>query len=55
MSFWFCMLSVSYTHLDLFSEGCGFTDDSVMTIAVGEALLVVGPEAAVKELSLIHI
>lgn len=24
---------------DLFSEGCGFTDDSVMTIAVGEALL----------------
>ena len=22
---------------DLFSKGCGFTDDSVMTIAVGEA------------------
>ena len=35
---------------DLFSEGCGFTDDSVMTIAVGEALLAVGPEAAVKEI-----
>ena len=33
---------------DLFSEGCGFTDDSVMTIAVGEALLAVGPEAVVK-------
>ena len=32
---------------DLFSEGCGFTDDSVMTIAVGEALLAVGPEAVV--------
>lgn len=31
---------------DLFSEGCGFTDDSVMTIAVGEALLAVGPEAS---------
>lgn len=35
---------------DLFSEGCGFTDDSVMTIAVGEALLAVGPEAVVKEI-----
>ena len=35
---------------DLFSEGCGFTDDSVMTIAVGEALLAVGPEAAVKRI-----
>ena len=35
---------------DLFSKGCGFTDDSVMTIAVGEALLAVGPEAAVKEI-----
>ena len=34
----------------MFSEGCGFTDDSVMTIAVGEALLAVGPEAAVKEI-----
>ena len=31
----------------LFSEVCGFTDDSVMTIAVGEALLAVGLEAAV--------
>ena len=35
---------------DLFSEGCGFTDDSVMTIAVGEALMAVGPKAAVKEI-----
>ena len=37
-------------NFDLFSEGCGFTDDSVMTIAVGEALLAVGPKAAVKEI-----
>ena len=37
-------------NFDLFSEGCGFTDDSVMTIAVGEALMAVGPEAAVKEI-----
>ena len=35
---------------DLFSKDCDFTDDSVMTIAVGEALLAVGPEAAVKEI-----
>ena len=37
-------------NFELFSKGCGFTDDSVMTIAVGEALLAVGPEAAVKEI-----
>ena len=37
-------------NFDLFSEGCGFTDDSVMTIAVGEALLAVGKEATVKEI-----
>ena len=37
-------------NFDLFSEGCGFTDDSVMTIAVGEALLAAGPEAAVKKI-----
>ena len=37
-------------NFDLFSEGCGFTDDSVMTIAVGEALLAVGPKATVKEI-----
>ena len=35
---------------DLFSKGCRFTDDSVMTIAIGEALLAVGPEATVKEI-----
>mgnify|MGYP002236549043 len=35
---------------DLFSKGCGFTDDSVMTIAIGEALLEVGTEATVKEI-----
>lgn len=34
---------------DLFSKGCGFTDDSVMTIAIGEALLAVGTEATGKE------
>ena len=34
---------------DLFTKGCDFTDDSVMTIAVGEALLAVGTEATVKE------
>ena len=27
---------------DLFTKGCDFTDDSVMTIAVAEALLAVG-------------
>ena len=37
-------------NFDLFSKGCGFTDDSVMTIAVGEALLAVGRKAAVKEI-----
>ena len=35
---------------DLFTKGCDYTDDSVMTIAVGEALLAVGPEATVKEI-----
>lgn len=35
---------------ELFSRGCGFTDDSVMTIAVGEALLAVGKDASVKEI-----
>ena len=35
---------------DLFSKGCGFTDDSVMTIAIGEALLAVGTEATGKEI-----
>ena len=34
----------------MFSKGCSFTDDSVMTIAVGKALLAVGPEATVKEI-----
>ena len=35
---------------DLFTKGCDFTDDSVMTIAVGEALLAVGTQATVKEI-----
>ena len=34
----------------MFSKGCSFTDDSVMTIAVGEALLAVGTEATVKKI-----
>ena len=37
-------------NFDLFSKGCDFTDDSVMTIAVGEALLAVGTKATVKEI-----
>ena len=48
-------MPLNYTHVvtkkfDLFTKGCDFTDDSVMTIAVGEALLAVGPEATVKEI-----
>ena len=35
---------------ELFSRGCGFTDDSVMTIAIAEALIAVGPEADEKEI-----
>ena len=34
----------------LFTKGCDFTDNSVMTIAVGEALLAVGSQATVKEI-----
>lgn len=33
---------------DLFTSGCYFTDDSVMTIAVGEALMDAGPDADVE-------
>ena len=48
-------MPLNYTHVvtkkfDLFTKGCDFTDDSVMTIAVGEALLAVGKEATVKEI-----
>ena len=35
---------------ELFTRGCGFTDDSVMTIAVAEALIAVGPDADEKEI-----
>ena len=35
---------------ELFSKGCGFTDDTVMTIAVGEALMSVGSDASVKNI-----
>ena len=31
---------------DLFTKGCDFTDDSVMTAAVAEALISVGPDAS---------
>ena len=33
---------------ELFARGCDFTDDSVMTIAVAEALIEVGPQAGEK-------
>ncbi len=35
---------------EFWNDGCGFTDDSVMTIAVAEALLTVGPDASEEEL-----
>ena len=35
---------------DLFTKGCAFTDDSVMTIAVAEALIAVGPDASEMEI-----
>ncbi len=35
---------------DLFTKGCVFTDDSVMTIAVAEALIAVGPDASEMEI-----
>ena len=40
---------------DLFSKGCRFTDDSVMTIAIGEALLAVGTEATGKEIEVVMV
>ena len=41
----------------LFTEGCRFTDDSVMTLAVAEALLSAGPDASeqrIKDLLIYH-
>lgn len=35
---------------DLFTRGCGFTDDSVMTVAIAETLLAVGPDASESEI-----
>ena len=35
---------------NLFNRNSYFTDDSVMTIAIGEALLKVGQDATVKEI-----
>lgn len=36
-------------NFELFTRGCGFTDDSVMTVAVAEALIAVGSDADEKE------
>ena len=35
---------------ELFSRGCEFTDDSVMTVAIAEALIAVGPDADESEI-----
>lgn len=35
---------------DLFTRGCRFTDDSVMTVAVAEALIAIGPDANEMEI-----
>ena len=35
---------------ELFSKRCEFTDDSVMTVAVAEALIAVGPDASKEEI-----
>ena len=35
---------------DLFTRGCGFTDDSVMTVAIAEALIAIGPDANEMEI-----
>ncbi len=35
---------------DLFTRGCGFTDDSVMTVAIAEALISIGPDANEMEI-----
>ena len=37
-------------NFELFTRGCGFTDDSVMTVAVAEALIAVGHDADEKEI-----
>ena len=35
---------------ELFTKGCQFTDDSVMTAAIAEALMAVGPDATKEEI-----
>ena len=35
---------------ELFTKGCQFTDDSVMTVAIAEALIAVGPDATKEEI-----
>ena len=35
---------------ELFTKGCQFTDDSVMTAAIAEALIAVGPDATKEEI-----
>ena len=37
-------------HFDLFGSGCKFTDDTVMTVAIAEALMKVGIDASVEEI-----
>ena len=34
---------------ELFTKGCQFTDDSVMTAAIAEALMAVGPDATKED------
>ena len=36
---------------ELFTEGCNFTNDSVVTIAVAEALLAVGSAAPIDDIA----
>ena len=35
-------------NFELFTDGCGFTDDTLMTAAVADALLAVGTDADVE-------
>lgn len=35
---------------ELFTGGCRFTDDSVMTVAIAEALIAIGPDANEPEI-----
>ena len=39
---------------ELFTRGCGFTDDSVMTVAIAEALIAIEPDANEMEIILMQ-